>query len=367
MSATVAPQSEQEVTVRAGFWIRFLALLIDLVIFALWASLFNRYYARGVPDVEFYRRISLETLLLFGVFWFYFVVTTRFFGGTLGKKALRLEVLTLRGRRLEWMDAFFREVVGRILVGATFMIGYAWSAFDRRKQGWHDKIADTQVVRHLRAVDLLPQTPPVEKERGDRESERMASLYDSKTALIVVDVQNDFASPEGSLYVEGGEQVVPLIDQHIEAAKRAGTPVFYTQDWHPEDTPHFEKDGGVWPVHCVQSTWGARFHPHLRVEGDVIQKGTAGEDGYSGFTVRDPVSGTETPTGLEPRLRARGIERLVVVGLATDYCVKETVLDGLRAHFEVTVVKDAVRAVDLQAGDGDHALEEMERAGSRLL
>ena len=190
--------------------------------------------------------------------------------------------------------------------------------------------------------------------------------YDDKTALIVVDVQNDFADPKGSLYVRDGEAVVPVINEEIEAATKSGALVVYTQDWHPESTPHFEKDGGLWPVHCVQETWGAELHPDLRVVGDVVRKGVGGEDGYSGFTVRDPSTGEEEGTALESLLRKPGIERVVVAGLATDYCVKETAIDAARKDFATTVLTSAVRAVDLQAGDGERALDAVRAAGGRL-
>ena len=194
----------------------------------------------------------------------------------------------------------------------------------------------------------------------------MAASYDSKTALVVVDVQNDFADPSGSLYVREGERVVPLVNEEIRRAKEAGAPVVYTQDWHPESTPHFEKDGGIWPVHCVMGTWGAEFHPNLTVEGEVVQKGSDGKDGYSGFSVRDPQSGEEAPTRLEGLLRDGGVERIVVVGLATDYCVKETAIDGAQKGFDVTVLRDAIRAVDLEDGDGERAVAAMTEAGGRV-
>lgn len=190
--------------------------------------------------------------------------------------------------------------------------------------------------------------------------------YDEKTALIVVDVQNDFADPKGNLYVSGGEQVVPVINREIERALEAGAPVVYTQDWHPESTPHFEKDGGIWPVHCVADSWGAQFHPDLTVKGEVVRKGTGGEDGYSGFTVRDPQSGEEGQTGLDGLLRERGIERVVVVGLATDYCVKATALDALAKGYPTHVRRDAIRAVNLEPGDGDASIEELRRAGAEV-
>src|SRR5688500_11522041 len=149
-------------------------------------------------------------------------------------------------------------------------------------------------------------------------------------ALVVVDVQNDFADPGGSLSGRGAEEVVRAANELVAEARAAGALVVYTQDWHPPDTPHFEKDGGIWPVHCVRETWGAAFHPDLTVVGEVVRKGTGGEDGYSGFTVRDPRSGEEHATDLERSLRDHGVERVVVGGLATDYCVKETVVDALR-------------------------------------
>ena len=189
-----------------------------------------------------------------------------------------------------------------------------------------------------------------------------AVSYDPTTALVVVDVQNDFADPGGNLYVRGGEDVVGFVNAEIERARQAGAVVVYTQDWHPESTPHFEKDGGVWPVHCVGGTWGAELHPDLTVAGQSVRKGTGGEDGYSGFTVRD-ASGNETPTALEPLLRERGVTTVVIAGLATDYCVKETAVDATGKGFATVVLRDGIRAVDLAPGDGDRALQEMQRAG----
>jgi nicotinamidase/pyrazinamidase len=190
--------------------------------------------------------------------------------------------------------------------------------------------------------------------------------YDSKTALAVVDVQNDFADPNGSLFVPGAPDIIATINSEIQRAAAAGASVVYTQDWHPPDTPHFAKDGGTWPVHCVIGTWGAELHPDLDVRGEVIRKGSGGEDGYSGFSVRDPESGEVGSTRLESTLRDRGVERVVVIGLATDYCVKETALDALRRGFETTVLSKAVRAVDLQPGDGEEALAEIAAAKGRV-
>jgi nicotinamidase/pyrazinamidase len=188
--------------------------------------------------------------------------------------------------------------------------------------------------------------------------------YDTKTALLVVDVQNDFADPKGSLYVEEGETVVPVINREIESARAAGALVVYTQDWHPEVTPHFQKYGGVWPVHCVSGSWGAAFVPELRVEGEVVRKGTGAEDGYSGFSVAELQTGSRKPTELESLLRSHGIERVVIIGLATDYCVKETALDALRMGFATTVLREGIRAVNLKESDGARALEKIRQAGA---
>jgi nicotinamidase/pyrazinamidase len=190
--------------------------------------------------------------------------------------------------------------------------------------------------------------------------------YDTATALVVVDVQNDFADPAGGLSVAGGAGIVPRVNEEIGRATASGALVVYTQDWHPPSTPHFAKDGGIWPVHCVAGTWGAELHPALVVAGDRVRKGTLGEDGYSGFTIRDPVSGEERPTDLEGLLRARDVRRVVVCGLATDYCVKATVVDACRLGFRTSVLTDAIAAVNLAPGDGERALVEMAEAGAEL-
>jgi nicotinamidase/pyrazinamidase len=194
------------------------------------------------------------------------------------------------------------------------------------------------------------------------------ATYDARTALLVVDVQNDFADPSGSLYVAGGEQIVPIVNAEVERAREAGAQVVYTQDWHPEHTPHFQRDGGIWPVHCVEDTHGAEFHKDLLVaDSEVVRKGHDGRDGYSGFSVRDPLSGERGDTLLHEMLEANGIERLVICGLATDYCVVETVLDARMLGYPVEVLTDAVRAVELQPGDGATALARMREAGAELV
>ena len=187
--------------------------------------------------------------------------------------------------------------------------------------------------------------------------------YSPRTALVVVDVQNDFADPSGSLAVDGGPEVVAAANAEVRAATTAGAAVFYTQDWHPADTPHFAKDGGTWPVHCVRDTWGAQLHPELQVVGEVVRKGENGEDGYSGFSMRDPGSGEVVPTRLPALLRDAGVEELVVVGLATDYCVRATALEGRQQGWPVTVRWSAVAAVDVEPGDGERTREDLVAAG----
>jgi nicotinamidase/pyrazinamidase len=157
------------------------------------------------------------------------------------------------------------------------------------------------------------------------------------------------------------------VNDHVARATAAGATVVYTADWHPARTPHFQTDGGIWPVHCVGDTWGAEFHPDLVVDGPVVRKGVHGEDGYSGFTTRDPETDATVPTELAGLLRDRGVTRLVVCGLATDYCVKATALDGLAQGFAVSLLTPAVRAVDLEPGDGDRAIAEVRDAGGEIL
>ena len=195
----------------------------------------------------------------------------------------------------------------------------------------------------------------------------MARAYDERTALLVVDVQNDFADPSGSLYVHDGEHVVPVANEEVAAATARGSLVVYSQDWHPGSTPHFATEGGTWPVHCVMGTWGAEFHPDLQVAGPVVHKGDQGADGYSAFSERDPRSGQTAPTILQGLLEERGVDRLVICGLATDYCVVETVLDARRLDHPVEVLADGIRAVDLQPRDGDRAIQRMRHAGAEIV
>jgi nicotinamidase/pyrazinamidase len=180
---------------------------------------------------------------------------------------------------------------------------------------------------------------------------------EKKQALIVVDVQNDFC-PGGSLAVAHGDEVVPPLNKLIAEFLQRGDPVFKTRDWHPLTTKHFADFGGTWPVHCVQGTKGAEFHPDLTDDPriQIISKGLGDEDSYSGF------DGTD----LAEQLRKLGVDEVLVGGLATDYCVKNTALDALKEGFAVKALTNAMRPVDLQPGDGDRAIEEMRRAGAEL-
>lgn len=189
--------------------------------------------------------------------------------------------------------------------------------------------------------------------------------YNESTALIVVDVQNDFADPQGSLYVPGGEDAIEFINSEIGRAAESEARIVYSQDWHPEKTSHFQKYGGIWPVHCVGDTKGAEFHPALDVRDGaiIVKKGVGGEDGYSAFNLEDPDTGEITPTGLADQLR--GIKRVTVVGLALDYCVKETAVDAA-GMFETTLLADGTRPVNLKPGDAARAVSDMISAGVKV-
>lgn len=178
-----------------------------------------------------------------------------------------------------------------------------------------------------------------------------------KRALIVVDMQNDFM-PGGALAVAEGDEIVPIVNKLIDLFSLKGELVVKTRDWHPEVSVHFAPFGGTWPAHCIANTKGAAFFPDLRTTPNemIIDKGTSNaDDGYSAF------DGTQ----LAAILRGHGITDLWVVGLATDYCVKATVLDGIKEKFDVTLVVDAVRAVDPETGAA--AISEMINAGARVM
>lgn len=180
-------------------------------------------------------------------------------------------------------------------------------------------------------------------------------------ALLIVDVQNDFC-PGGALPVADGDRIVPVLNRYIERFKIQQLTILATRDWHPQNTSHFSTHGGVWPPHCIRGTEGAEFHPDLLLPEDVVivSKGmNADEDSYSGFQGADAEG-----IPLADLLRRREVKRLFIGGLATDYCVKHTVLDGLKEKFKVVLLEEAIRAVNIKRGDAERAIEEMTRAGA---
>jgi nicotinamidase/pyrazinamidase len=180
-------------------------------------------------------------------------------------------------------------------------------------------------------------------------------------ALLLVDLQNDFC-PGGSLEVANGHHVIPILNAWAAAAHAAQVPIFVTRDWHPAQTTHFKEFGGVWPPHCVMHTHGSEFHPDLRLPPSVriVSKGMGDtEDAYSAFQARD-----DRGALLGDLLEQHAARHLYVGGLATDYCVRSSVLDALAGGYRVTVIVEGIRAVDLQPNDGAHALQEMAAAGA---
>ena len=180
---------------------------------------------------------------------------------------------------------------------------------------------------------------------------------EAKRALIVVDIQRDFC-PGGALPVTDGDEIIPAVNQLVRAFEKAGLPIFFTRDWHPRNHVSFRDKGGPWPPHCVQNTPGASFHPSLAIptDAEVIDKGTLqGEDAYSGF------QGTD----LAHKLHGLHVVQIYVAGLATDYCVKNTVLDGEAQGFETYVITDCVRGVNLKRTDSATALRTMLSRGAR--
>jgi nicotinamidase/pyrazinamidase len=179
-----------------------------------------------------------------------------------------------------------------------------------------------------------------------------------KAALVVVDVQNDFC-PGGALAVPGGDSIIPVLNRAISAFRRSCLPLVFTRDWHPRNHCSFKEQGGIWPRHCVARTLGAGFHPRLEVPRGsiVVSKATKPDsEAYSGF------QGTD----LEKRLKKLGVEELYVCGLATDYCVKQTALDGLAAGFDVYVMTDCVKGVNLRKSDSSAALRLVMKRGASL-
>jgi nicotinamidase/pyrazinamidase len=193
---------------------------------------------------------------------------------------------------------------------------------------------------------------------------RTNAIVKAKAALLVVDVQNDFC-PGGALGIAKGDTIIPTLNEYIRRFAAAGLPVYATRDWHPEKTTHFRPWGGPWPPHCVAGTSGAEFHPDLILGAStiVVSKGIRpDEDAYSAFQAQDEVG-----TPLPDALRRSGVEEIYIGGLATDYCVKTTVLDALKQGFRAAFLEDAVRGVDIHPGDSDHATEEMLLAGARAV
>lgn len=192
-----------------------------------------------------------------------------------------------------------------------------------------------------------------------RYADRMAADLSPRDALLVVDVQRDFCAG-GALAVPAGDEVVPALNAWLGRAAPARSAIVVTRDWHPPDHCSFAARGGPWPEHCVQRSEGARLHPELRIPDGAIlvSKGTEPDrEAYSGFH----------GTRLADRLRRGGVERLFVGGLALDYCVRATVLDGLAEGFDVHLILAATRAVEVTAGDAARALAEMRRAGAAVL
>lgn len=181
-----------------------------------------------------------------------------------------------------------------------------------------------------------------------------------KKALLLVDLQNDFFPPDGSLAVPHGDQIISVVNEYIKKFQQKGLPIFASRDWHPPKTGHFKDFGGVWPSHCIQNTKGAEFHPDVCLPEDtiILSKGMDPKvDAYSGFQAYGP-GGKDFKSLLD----ALGIRHLHVAGLATDYCVKSTVLDACKKGFEVTILLDGIRGVDVEINDSARALDEMLRA-----
>jgi nicotinamidase/pyrazinamidase len=188
----------------------------------------------------------------------------------------------------------------------------------------------------------------------------MKVKLNDRDALIVVDMQNDFM-PGGALPVPDGDKIIPRMNEYIDKFASLGLPIFYTRDWHPVDHISFKGHGGIWPKHCVMNTEGAKFHPDLKIPPDnkfIISKGTSRDfDAYSGFQ----------GTILNDLLQERGIKRIFVGGLATDYCVKNTALGGLNLGYQVFVLEDAIKGVDVNEGDSERAIEYLLEKGASLI
>jgi len=185
-----------------------------------------------------------------------------------------------------------------------------------------------------------------------------------KKALLIVDVQNDFC-PGGALGIKDGDEIIPVINKYIKIFAAKKLPVFASRDWHPKKTAHFKKFGGVWPVHCIQDTKGAKFHPKLKLPKEVIllYKGMDPEkDSYSAFQAQD-----QNGMSLPNFLRILDIKELYIAGLATDYCVKFTTHDAIREGFKVKILLDAIKGVNLKPNDSEIAIREMVKIGVKKI
>lgn len=183
-----------------------------------------------------------------------------------------------------------------------------------------------------------------------------------KKALLVVDIQNDFC-PGGALGISAGDKIIPVINKYIEIFSKNKLAIFFSRDWHPKKTVHFKKFGGTWPVHCVENTQGASFHPKLKIpkEAIILSKGIdPQEDSYSAFEARDACG-----QSLGNLLKIFGVEEIYIAGLATDYCVKYSALDALKNGFKVKVLKDAIKGVNIKPADSQEALDEITGVGAK--
>jgi nicotinamidase/pyrazinamidase len=183
-----------------------------------------------------------------------------------------------------------------------------------------------------------------------------------KKALLVVDIQNDFC-PSGALGISGGDKIIPVVNKYIKIFSKSKLPIFFSRDWHLIKTIHFKKFGGLWPVHCVQNTKGAAFHPELKIPKGaiIISKGmNPQEDSYSAFQAQDACG-----QSLGNLLKIFGAEEIYIAGLATDYCVKYSAIDALKSGFKVKILKDAIQGVNIKPTDSKEALAQITAMGAK--